>query len=60
MARAFEEYVEVEPPQYPAPMPQEVVWTEDEPVGVILGPTGDPILVVMPDREPFGFHVRRR
>lgn len=57
--RLFDEFVEVEPPVYAPPEPREVEWVEDEPIGVILGPTGAPISVVMPERRPFGFQSRR-
>lgn len=57
--RLFDDYVE-EPPVYAPPEPREVEWVEDEPIGVILGPTGAPISVVMPERRPFGFQFGRR
>lgn len=44
-----------EPIQYV--MPEVDVW-EDDPVGVILGPTGDVVSVVMPHRHPLGFQRR--
>lgn len=39
-----------------SPPPDLAVWVEDdEPVGVIYGPHDQPVAVVWPDRQPFGF-----
>lgn len=39
-----------------SPPPDVTVWVEDnEPVGVIYGPDERPVVVVWPDRQPFGF-----
>ncbi len=47
-------------PQHDYPTPPDV-WERDpdEPVGYLLGPTGDVARVVMPERQPFGFQSKR-
>ena len=42
-----------------SPPPDLTVWVEDdELIGVIYGPDGEPLAAVMPDRPPFGFTPR--
>lgn len=45
-------------PVYPAPE-LSVWWDDDEPIGTLLGPDGEPLRVVMPPRQPLGFQHPR-